>query len=129
MSNGEGVGVGCWGLAHHPSLKLRVTGRANATCFVMGDDYSVAGFTYGENGNLLTATNKDALLSFVYDTINRIESPQISVNSCSLVVQYTYNKNYSAGSVLRVSILMFRQLDMEQHHQMIVARFVYSFLV
>ena len=56
-------------------------------------DNTGAGFTYDENSNLLTATNEDAELSFVYDTMNRITAVTQSVLSESSVVQYSYNSN------------------------------------
>ena len=60
-----------------------------------------AGFTYDPNSNLLTATNKDAALSFVYDSMNRVTqvTQNISVYQCSSVVQYSYNNNGQRSSI------------------------------
>jgi RHS repeat-associated protein len=56
-------------------------------------DNSVVGFTYDPAGNMLSATNSDAAVSFGYDPMNRVSSVISSVFSVLSVVNYSHDKN------------------------------------
>jgi len=52
-----------------------------------------AGFSYDKAGNLLAATNADATVSFVCDSMNRITSVTSFVSSVLSVANYSYDHN------------------------------------
>ena len=56
-------------------------------------DDSVAGFTHDPAGNLLTATNNAATLTFGYDEMHRVSAVTQSVLSVSSVVEYSHDYN------------------------------------
>jgi len=62
-------------------------------------DGKTAGFTHDQSGNLLTATNTEASLSFGYDTMHRITNVTPSVSSVQAVVKYTHDANGNRSAI------------------------------